>query len=168
MNLDDFLQLFGTLTSSIVLVSVFLSFSFSFIYLTTIFLATIIALKGTVTAPNATNRARDESLTVATSPRHPSLRMDVTETAGRGGVETSTIRVSCLQSPLSLFSLIFLSRFAGLVWFVAVAVANTLENRFYILRFDRDYFPKIEGAESLAMKVSRARRHLKLLKCQRK
>ena len=70
--------------------------------------------------------------------------------------------------PLSLFSLIFLSRFAGLVWFVAVAVANTLENRFYILRFDRDYFPKIQGGEEVAMKVSSARRHLQWLKCQRK
>ena len=93
--------------------------------------------------------------------------MDATETAGRRGRDRyNSSKLSSIL--LSLFSLIFLSRFAGLVQFVAVAVANTFENRFYILRFDRDYFPKIEGAESLAMKVSRARRHLKLLKCQRK
>ena len=93
--------------------------------------------------------------------------MDATGTAGMGGRDRyNSSKLSSI--PLSLFSLIFLSRFAGLVRFVAVAVANTFENLFYILRFDRYYFPKIEGAESLVMKVSRVRRHLKLLKCQRK
>ena len=37
--------------------------------------------------------------------------------------------------PLSLFNLISLSRFSGLVRFVAVV--NTFEDLFYILRFDR-------------------------------
>ena len=44
-----------------------------------------------------------------------------------------------------MFNLIFLSRFSGLVRFVAVA--NTFENPFYILRFDRDYSAKLDGAE---------------------
>ena len=59
MNLDDFLQLFRALTSSIPFSCecfFFFSFSFSFIYLTTIILATIIVLKGTVTTTNSTQR----------------------------------------------------------------------------------------------------------------
>ena len=59
----------------------------------------------------------------------------------------------------------FLSRFSGLVWFVADLEANTFEDPFYILRFDRRYSAKPDGAESLMMKGSEARKRLKLLNC---
>ena len=42
-------------------------------------------------------------------------------------------------------------------------MANTFEDPIYILRFDRDYSAKLDGAESLMMKGSRARKRLKLL-----
>ena len=76
---------------------------------------------------------------------------------------------ACLNPYLSLFSLIspfFCLGFSGLVRFVAVAI--TFEHPFYIVRFDRDCSAKLDGAESLMMKVSRPRRRLKLLKCPKK
>ena len=64
-------------------------------------------------------------------------------------------------NPCLLVQSDFSSRFSGLVRFVAVA--NTFKYPFYARRFDRDYSAKLDGAESLMMKGSRARKRLKLL-----
>ena len=66
---------------------------------------------------------------------------------------------ACLQSlspclvTLVWFHLFFCLGSSCLVQFVAVAI--TFEDPFYILRFDRDYTARLDGAESLMMKVSK-------------
>ena len=92
--------------------------------------------------------------------------MQSRKTVNQIDVEIKNVGLSSI--PLSLFSLIspfFYLGFSGLVRFVAVAI--TFEDPFYILRCDRDYSAKLDGAESLMMKVSRPRRRLKLFDVRR-
>ena len=92
--------------------------------------------------------------------------MQSRKTVNQIDVEINNVGLSSI--PLSLFSLIslfFCLGFSGLVRFIAVAI--TIEDLFNILQFDRDYSARLDGAESLMMKVSRPRRRLKLFDVRR-
>ena len=86
--------------------------------------------------------------------------LDSRKTVNQIDVEIKNVGLSSIL--LSLFSSDFTFFLSRVFWLDTMAI--TFEDPFCILRFDRDYSAKLDGAESLIMKVSRPRRCLKLLK----
>ena len=86
--------------------------------------------------------------------------LDSRKTVNQIDVEIKNVGLSSIL--LSLFSSDFTFFLSRVFWLDTMAI--TFEDPFCILRFDRDYSAKLDGAESLMMKVSKPRRCLKLLK----